>query len=489
MDDKEGAKIPLRLHVLKEKNQVVFAEANSDFVDTLFSYLTLPMGKIVRILKTKCDLQAGDIGCFGNLYQSVENLDASHLLSEECKQMLLNPVNVAGVLCRRLKLNIDDTSPANYRVCHYLHCAKPELSLNSIAAAKCNCGREMREPMKQPDHSTGGAFVSETGAFIVTDDLHVIPNLPTTVFELFQKLGISDLDAVDEINLNVGYKEMLTILHCSLHSNSPLTSTFVSKGSKGSNSGCLLNYEMGNSSGNGMGKMEEAAEMAMTIKLVIQKSNNKMLFAHAEENFVNFLFSLLTIPLGGLARLSGNISFGSVGNLYNSLSTLDPEKHLKSPQLKNMLQNPQLAALHISQNQLFSFLETETEYYRQTKRVFLPSGGHIQNFYVVQNQVRGFLPNESCKKLLLKDPKFKGQYARPSMFIVTPDMHVASLTKFSVVSHFRRLGIPLSDVEEQVINIGMAEVQKILKASFESNLVLTDEDIKIMTKRIKREQT
>lgn len=214
MDDKEGVKIPLRLHVLKEKNQVVFAEENSDFVDTLFSFLTLPMGKIVRILKTQTDLQAGDIGCFGNLYQSVENLDASHLLSEECKQMLLNPVNVAGVLCRRLKLNIDDTSPANYRVCHYLHCAKPELSLNSIAAAKCNCGREMREPVDimssmSTDHGTGGAFVSETGAFIVTDDLHVIPNLPTTVFELFQKLGISDLDAVDEINLNVGYKEVI----------------------------------------------------------------------------------------------------------------------------------------------------------------------------------------------------------------------------------------------------------------------------------------
>ncbi|KAL1827565.1 hypothetical protein ACET3Z_005977 [Daucus carota] len=94
LEDREGMKIALRLYVLKEKNQVVFAEANSDFVDTLFSFLTIPIGKIVRTLKTKCDLQAREFGCFGNLYETVENLDDSQIWSEGYKQMLLNPMNV-----------------------------------------------------------------------------------------------------------------------------------------------------------------------------------------------------------------------------------------------------------------------------------------------------------------------------------------------------------------------------------------------------------
>lgn len=117
----------------------------------------------------------------------------------------------------------------------------------------------------------------------------------------------------------------MTLLKCSVQSNSPLTDAFVSKRS---NFGCLVkpslsNSEIGNSSENEMRKIEETTEKTMTIKLVFQKSSGKILFAHAEENFVDFLFSLLTIPLGGVARiLSGYISDRSVGNLYNSLLTL-----------------------------------------------------------------------------------------------------------------------------------------------------------------------
>lgn len=68
--------------------------------------------------------------------------------------------------------------------------------------------REANNIMTNKSTGKGRAFVTETASFIVTDDLHVIPNLPTTVFELFQKWGISDLDAVDEINFNIGYKEV-----------------------------------------------------------------------------------------------------------------------------------------------------------------------------------------------------------------------------------------------------------------------------------------
>lgn len=55
----------------------------------------------------------------------------------------------------------------------------------------------------------------------------------------------------------------------------------------------------------------------MSIRVMVQKSNQKIVFAHAEEDFVDFLFSFLTIPLGSVVCLLGeNSSLGSIDNLY-----------------------------------------------------------------------------------------------------------------------------------------------------------------------------
>lgn len=67
-------KFTLRLVVDEEKKKVVFAEACRDFVDVLFSLLTLPMGSIVRLLKEHRKSQTVTVGCFSNLYRSVVDL-------------------------------------------------------------------------------------------------------------------------------------------------------------------------------------------------------------------------------------------------------------------------------------------------------------------------------------------------------------------------------------------------------------------------------
>jgi hypothetical protein len=53
-----------------EKKKVVVAESGKDFVDVLLIFLTLPMGTIVRLLGKESSL-----GCFDELYKSVESLD------------------------------------------------------------------------------------------------------------------------------------------------------------------------------------------------------------------------------------------------------------------------------------------------------------------------------------------------------------------------------------------------------------------------------
>ncbi|TKY65911.1 tyrosine/DOPA decarboxylase [Spatholobus suberectus] len=43
--------VTMKLMVIKERNKVLFAEARKDFVDVLFSFLTLPLGTIARLVR------------------------------------------------------------------------------------------------------------------------------------------------------------------------------------------------------------------------------------------------------------------------------------------------------------------------------------------------------------------------------------------------------------------------------------------------------
>ncbi|PWA99470.1 hypothetical protein CTI12_AA007410 [Artemisia annua] len=47
----DRAKILLKVMVHKEHKRVIFAEADNHFVDTLFSFMTLPTGMIIRLLE------------------------------------------------------------------------------------------------------------------------------------------------------------------------------------------------------------------------------------------------------------------------------------------------------------------------------------------------------------------------------------------------------------------------------------------------------
>lgn len=112
-------RISLKLLVDKVNNRVIFAEANSDFVDVLFSFLTLPVGTVIGLLSRQS--QQLELGCMYNLYKSVENMDEEHFWGDTCKTMLLNTRNSSADLCEKLKVNIDNTEPREYYWCPKLN--------------------------------------------------------------------------------------------------------------------------------------------------------------------------------------------------------------------------------------------------------------------------------------------------------------------------------------------------------------------------------
>ncbi|KAI4966336.1 hypothetical protein ZWY2020_041228 [Hordeum vulgare] len=63
---------------------------------------------------------------------------------------------------------------------------------------------------------------------------------------------------------------------------------------------------------------------ALSMKLLIDTKARRVLFAEASKDVVDFLFSLLALPVGTAVKLLGNDAMvGCVGSLYGSVERLD----------------------------------------------------------------------------------------------------------------------------------------------------------------------
>lgn len=64
------------------------------------------------------------------------------------------------------------------------------------------------------------------------------------------------------------------------------------------------------------------ATNTVSLKLLIDTKGHKVLFAEAGKDFVDFIFTLLALPVGTVIRLlSKDNMVSSLGKLYDSLDT------------------------------------------------------------------------------------------------------------------------------------------------------------------------
>ncbi|CAN1269348.1 hypothetical protein LINPERPRIM_LOCUS13549 [Linum perenne] len=93
--------------------------------------------------------------------------------------------------------------------------------------------------------------------------------------------------------------------------------------------------------------MSTAAEIyaKVTLKLLINKKTNKVIFAEAGKDFVDFLFSILSFPLGTVIRLlSEDQMVGCLGNLYKSCENLN-NTFIQPSTTKDTILKPKLQQL------------------------------------------------------------------------------------------------------------------------------------------------
>ena len=96
----------------------------------------------------------------------------------------------------------------------------------------------------------------------------------------------------------------------------------------------------------------------MILKVVTQISTGKLLYAQAKDDFVDFLFSFLCVPLGGVEHLlAGRTCFKAISNLYRSITDLIDDEYFMTANTKDMLMKPNVTHGCISDNHMLPLTE------------------------------------------------------------------------------------------------------------------------------------
>ncbi|XP_047042512.1 uncharacterized protein LOC124646445 [Lolium rigidum] len=243
-------KISLKLLVDTKSKKVLFAEAGKEFVDFVFSLLTLPIGAVVKLIS------AGTMqGSIGRLYQSVDNIGASYLQPNKDKSDLLQP-KVLHPDARELLLlqgggNGDGKSSSSSPLARFkmYTCAGYCATATMEAKAACpQCKQAMATevtfvlPSAAPKASSasaseaGGSGGDETGGYVkglvtymVTDGLEVTPMSAISSITLISKFSVNKDVELAEKFVSVGMDEGLGLLKAALRSDTVLSDVFIAK--------------------------------------------------------------------------------------------------------------------------------------------------------------------------------------------------------------------------------------------------------------------
>lgn len=201
-------------------------------------------------------------------------------------------------------------------------------------------------------------------------------------------------------------------------------------------------------------------EQEIFVKLFVSKSKKMVCYAEAKIDFVNLLFSFLTIPLGHVVKHANNDgSFrGCINRFYKSVQDLD-EQCFNSSDHKEILVCPRVAPGFSYENSLLGIEEAAPPacyYSRYSQDKYLLSSGKFPvRFY----NVAPIQMTAMFSKSHDKDGESRGGFLKGlNLFTVTDNLVIKPITAISVLSILNELKVPFSDIEERTVHVGKQDV-------------------------------
>ncbi|KAF3342011.1 hypothetical protein FCM35_KLT00649 [Carex littledalei] len=248
-----------------------------------------------------------------------------------------------------------------------------------------------------------------------------------------------------------------------------------------------------------------ASNNKLTLKLLIEKESQKVLFAEAGKVVVDFLFSLLAMPIGSVIKLITKESMtGCLGATYGSLEQLD-DTYLLSTQTKSHLLNP-TSSTEVSTNSLLLLAtDAPSSFVKQNEYYTCPGkGSYLLSSPFDSSQVHNYVTDAygtacpDCRTMMTKNLEFvagsivkkeeenwnKGFVKGVVTYTIIDDLSVMPMSTVSSITLLNKFCIKnLSNLQEKTVDLGLTEGLELLKASLQSKNVVTDV---LLTKKKRR---
>ncbi|XP_042511716.1 uncharacterized protein LOC122086837 [Macadamia integrifolia] len=235
----------------------------------------------------------------------------------------------------------------------------------------------------------------------------------------------------------------------------------------------------------------------MSLKILLDKSRNKVLFAESGKDFVDVLFSLLRLPVSTIVRLltPAKTTTCCIGNVYSSVDNLD-KLYLQPNVDKSQLLQPKISSLGNEMQMLLMQSDCEEmkpSYYCCPKRMDLMSScwNYVSN-------VKGASCGGCGEKMMAEMSFVEGQgsstvgngggcsvggdagegggYVNEVMtYMITDDLEVKPMSTISSIALLNRYDVKnVGALEDRVVHFRRKKVLDLLRASLQSKSVLTD---------------
>ncbi|XP_044973126.1 uncharacterized protein LOC123440628 [Hordeum vulgare subsp. vulgare] len=239
---------------------------------------------------------------------------------------------------------------------------------------------------------------------------------------------------------------------------------------------------------------------AMSMKLLVDTKAGCVLFAEPGKDVVDFLFSLLALPVGTAVSLLGKRSMvGSAGHLYASVQRLDEAYVLPGADIDALLR-PAVPSPAAASNVSLLCLPGPSSS-AASKRFFWCGEDHSRSYaYRYGRPERNYVTDASggacpaCGKPMTKEMYWarsdsgggsgsgtaatgtaKGFVQGVVTYTVLDNLTVTPMSAISSITLLNTFRVrDLSALQEKIVRIGYKEGLAILKASLQSKTVLTD---------------
>ena len=219
------------------------------------------------------------------------------------------------------------------------------------------------------------------------------------------------------------------------------------------------------------------ATSQLSLKLLIDTKSKKVLFAEAGKDVVDFLFSLLSMPIGSVIKLlTKQKMVGCIGSLYKSVESLD-ETYFESNHDKGLLLSPSTASP--SKNTLFL---TEASSTTSAAKKFYRCFGGCKSIYTdvygtrcpancgyqMTVEMRGVGPNSGTVAGAAAATGQSGGFVKGVVtYTVMDDLTVTPMSTISSITMLNKFNVKdVGSLEERTVNLGMKEVSKIANFTF-----------------------